>query len=515
MPFLYLPLLVLVIAAFAGHWVSGAEDCWAHAAVGRWIWEHRQVPRHTLFLWTVSNSEPWVAHAWLSQLMTYGILQTGGTALVRVLTVLLAALPFILLWWCWSRESRVHSLTAVLFWIGILASAIRFSARPELVTALFLTLLLVFLMRWSARPTLPPSLVRGGILPAMGLLLLFTVWVNSHGMVLLGLALLGLTASCDLLQDRFSGRSRGLLLLTLPAGAALLLNPYGMGYWKALQGLQGETFRRINEWRPFWQSPPLQAVTLVEILVLTMVAFLVWALNPGRRWSHLGWLLVVGGSFCKARRFHGLLALVDLAVLAANSRRLDPNFLWQAFQRRHRPDKVSGDLPLSPRQRGLVHGGLVLWLLISAWGAIPPPPGDMAPVPEAPVRFILDHRIPGNFFNDFGNSSYLDWRCGGSPPLYIDVLNAYPDQIFLNWLEIVNVTPRGRDLLKQQHIGYILLTRPRSGEELKKLADYLDGNPEWVKVYVGREGRLWVRHTPEYEYLWASQEDSRSWNKVP
>src|SRR5947207_1388437 len=49
--------------------LPGSDDFWAHAAVGRWIWQNGQVPDHSLFLWTAS--EPWVAHSWLGELALY------------------------------------------------------------------------------------------------------------------------------------------------------------------------------------------------------------------------------------------------------------------------------------------------------------------------------------------------------------------------------------------------------------------------------------------------------------
>ena len=70
-----------------------------HAAVGCWIWQHGQARSHTLFLW--SDSEPWIAHSWLSELVLYGLLAAGGESpqfyLLHAFTCTLVVLPVFLL----------------------------------------------------------------------------------------------------------------------------------------------------------------------------------------------------------------------------------------------------------------------------------------------------------------------------------------------------------------------------------------------------------------------------------
>src|SRR5262249_35016382 len=134
----------------AWHSLRSAEDFWAHAAAGRWAWQHREVPRQTLFLW--SASEPWVAHSWLSSLVFYGLaaLGDGGAPWAAPAFVsLMAALPFARLGCLWPRRVASPSLLLVAFVLAIQASAVRFRARPELFTSLFFCVLLVFLVHWA------------------------------------------------------------------------------------------------------------------------------------------------------------------------------------------------------------------------------------------------------------------------------------------------------------------------------------------------------------------------------
>src|SRR5437016_37438 len=121
-------LLALLCVCQVGAWcpLVGTDDFWAHAAVGRWTWQHGEVPHHTLFLWT--TSEPWVAHSWLSQVMLYALLALGGTWLVWAFTVVMVALPFLILWRLWRRFAPVSTVTVVVFGLAINGSALRFQA---------------------------------------------------------------------------------------------------------------------------------------------------------------------------------------------------------------------------------------------------------------------------------------------------------------------------------------------------------------------------------------------------
>jgi hypothetical protein len=123
--------------------------------------------------------------------------------------------------------------------------------------------------------------------------------------------------------------------------------------------------------------------------------------------------------------------------------------------------------------------------------------------------FVRDQDIPGRPFNDYENSGYLHWRFAGRPQLFIDLLNAYPDPVFRDYLQVVAARPDGEAKLDELGVGYVVLTTLRPGPSLKPLADLLDRSPNWVKVYADSGGHVWVRRTAEYEYLWRPVVEAR------
>jgi hypothetical protein len=507
--YFYLVLLLLWCALLTWRPLYGYSDFWAHAAVGRWIYQHGRVPDRTLFLWTAD--EPWVYHSWLSQLVFYGLtcLADGNTLPYVVLgfTAVMVALPFVLAWDLWGRRGRISAWVILPFFFALHLSYLRFLTRPELFTVVFLALLIRFLVAWSAGAA--AEVGRADKLWAAALLPLFAVWANCHGGVVVGLLLLGVTAACDLVQDRFRRRSRVLALLVPLAVLAVLANPYGWGYWQAYRTVGGKTFRLITEWAPLWEWPDLPDYLLAEEAALLGLALLAWALNPSRRWAHLAWLVLMTGLFVDAVRNAWMLAVVCLLVTAANAGPLDPERLWQALERGFGRRPAAPGRPSPPYLRWLVRGGLVAWLLMQVYvrwvdtqimGTILP-----QQLSAGAVRFFQENRLPGHGFNDYENASYFHWRLAGEPPFFIDTLNAYPEAVTRDYVDIMRVSRRGRELLAGDWLDWVLLTTNRPGPSAAPLADYLDGEKRWMRIYAGGDGVIWVRRTPEADLLWGGR----------
>ncbi len=331
----------------------------------------------------------------------------------------------------------------------------------------------------------------------------------------MGWVVLATTAGCDLLQDRFNGRSRVLALLALFAPLAVCVNPYGIAYGEAFLPVANSSFSHILEWMPPWRGPPLPMDRVIPAAILTALAVAAWMLNPNRRLAHLGWLLLFGAMFALARRNISPFSLVCLLVLATNARSLDPERWWQACGRLVRRKPAGEDLALASLMRWLSRTGLAAWLALEflflwihfqAWQPLVP-----TRLERGIVRFIEKEKLADRLFNDYENSSYLQWRLAGQPKLYIDLLNAYPDHVLQDYRAIIDATERGRGLLEAQQIEVVVLTCDRGGgRSLASLAEYLDANHGWARVYVGKDGVIWVRRTAKYAPVGVANSESQS-----
>jgi hypothetical protein len=505
---LYLPLLLVACGMLACNRVRTSDDFWAHAAVGRWIWENEQFPHHTLFLWT--EPQPWIAHSWLSQLVCFAIASNGEDEeyplLIMGFTMVMAALPFVLLWCLWWWRAGVRSPMIVYFWMAMFASVSRFVTRPELFTALCYTLLLLFLGVWSREGPAGKANIpsRRDKLLGLGVALMFVLWVNLHGAVAMGLVIFAVTVACDFVQDQYDRRSFMLAAFFMLCVAAVTVNPYGVFYWQALLPVRGPMFAGIAEWRPLWEVFNLE-VTIAQ-LVLLAVAALAWRLNPARRWSHLAWLTLMAFFFANAVRNTWLLAITSLTVAGFNSHALHPETLWRNITRLGKPVDAP-EVPGPPESlRWLVRAALLVWIVMMLYVRYEAIELLDLKMPTAlrdgGIRYLAEHDMPRHMFNDYENSPYLLWHLQGKPLLFIDLLNAYPEQYFLDYRDMIDADRHGRKLFDEHEIGCIILTTNRPGPTLTTLATYLEKTPTWVKVYAGYDSMIWVRKTPENEPLW-------------
>jgi len=532
---LYWPLLLILCVSFAWRPLGGGYDFFAHAAVGRWIWNHGQVPTHGLFLWSAPGF-PWVAHSWLCQLFFYGLIQLGGAYAVIVFTVACVCLAWFLIWRMWAQRGDVTFVTPLIFGLAIWCSAPRFVPRQELLTALLLICVLAYLLAWNDARIgseteswrSPPVLESS----SFGIVAIFALWVNLHALVLLGLIFLVATAVCDAIQDRFDRRSRLLLVIAFLCVMATLLNPFGIGYWKAADVLKsGSQASFVDEWKPFWVEPRMHWKFAVGELVLALGGLFAWLRNPNRRWSQLLWLLLMSAAFVKSRRFLWLSAITFVIVMAANARSFDSLDWWTRWRNLTRQPQLLG----IPRPiRFVAHAGAIgiLVLLIArtlsteARGgqALWPPRAISRHAPVRVAQIIKERRLPGRIFNDYENSSYLQWSLNGADakgrvparglhPLYIDLLNAYPDAVMKSeklpdYFDVLDANAQGIAMIEAKKINTIHLgedhahdhgvrnakgkwSRPKNG-----LVDYLNRNRAWKKLLDNDEGILWTRRKP-------------------
>ncbi len=485
-------LVVLAAAMRACRPLNGGVDFWAHAAIGRWIWQNQQLPHETLFLWGSAPIE-WIAHSWGTQLWFYALMAWGGDygpSLAIGFTMLMACAPFALLWRAWVARSSPDFLTVSLFALAIIVSTARFKPRPELFSAFFLTLVLLQANRsFVPHEQNMPAKAR----QIWWLVPIFVLWANFHGAFAFAFALLGLAIIADGVQFRADKRWRNLLLVTVCCVFATIVNPYGITLWKALGAVRSSTFASIEEWKAPWLSPPLSPWLFGSATMLVSFAGAAWLGGAQRRWAHIAWLLFAYVSFLGARRYLWFVAIVCLVVCIGSTEAFERVSFWRRW---------SPPLYKHPILRW--NGVLVAFVML------------LAVTPEDIwTQHALDRTVPTRLsdkfiadgwaatkprlFNDYEYSSYWQWRFGGNPALYIDLLNAYPDQLLENYFDILKQNVNGKRELDRADM--IVLRPPSKTERLAQFQKYLDTNPQkWQRLYRGGDGSIWRRRSfhPEH-----------------
>ena len=506
---LYLPLLILLCALWAFVPLEGGDDFWAHAAIGRIFLDTGHIPKQTVYLW--SADVPWVFHAYGSGIIYASLLTLGGARvgpwLCLALNFALAVAPLLLVWrHAKYRAGEVPLLLVCLFVPALWFSSVRWRLRPEGFTVLFLTLTLLFLAqkkraRWQY----------------FAIAAMFALWPNLHGGVLVGILVLWVGAISELVQPFLTPSERPLSsgvplasvtepvlrpsakvkfnsslfgLASICSVLPLVCNPWGLGYRTVFAGTAA-TSSHIAEWRHFWVYPQMNYEVAWGLCALCLVASVVWCLDRQKRAAIGAGLLLLTALWLQARRQIWLTSVTCMVALAQSAPVFDGERLYAALKRQK-------EARLDELMRIIAQAGVLL-ILVCACVVNLPTKGIRAIGTTAPLamsQFLLTQAPKGRTFNDYEYSAALEWFLNNKRPLYIDLINAYPPELFDEWYEVAHASDDGKRVLDTKKIDVVAL-RPinnkNEDDPIYKLSKFMESSPQWKRIYDGVDGRVWAR----------------------
>jgi hypothetical protein len=278
---------VLALALYQFSENTADPDLWAHTLVGEHILLTGKLQNTEPYSWTARGT-PWINHELLAE-MSLGAahLLAGGTGIL-LLKMLVGFLAFGI-----ALKVGAGDLTwpqrAVPWAVGALAVveiSYGFAARPQIFTVLGLAIEF-----WLLR-----QITRGRMWWALALPVLFALWVNTHGGVLAGLAVLTVTALAAAAQwlwpkwpdlavklpvESVSARSVVALWLScVLCTGALWVNPYG---WELIRWtISGVVWLHQRTELEEWHPTPLDW-NHTALFVLALLALISFALSRRRR----------------------------------------------------------------------------------------------------------------------------------------------------------------------------------------------------------------------------------------
>jgi len=287
-----LPILVLFWSTTGVSWLLTDSDTGWHIRSGEVILQNGRVPAVDSFSFTMSG-QPWIACAWLSDIIMALAHHIGGLAGVAWVAMLLLGMTSVVVYKEAVAESGHRLIAISLTWLSMSASTIHWLARPHLVTPLMAAVFCRVLN--SVEKKQNPA--RLSSLP-----LLTILWANLHGGFFVGIALIGTYAVGAGAEELLLGssenlwvRSRKYLLAAAACALASLVNPYGYRLHLHIAQYLGTSFyfARISE----FQSVDFHSFTAAyfETLLILAIAAAVWHLHSRRlthallllSWSHL------------------------------------------------------------------------------------------------------------------------------------------------------------------------------------------------------------------------------------
>jgi hypothetical protein len=287
------------IAASGPRILNFDGDLPRHILTGSLILQTHEVALTDIFSFRTAGY-PSIPHEWLAQVIFAGAYIWLGLSGIVLLTALLSTFTWIVIF----RETirRSNSLFFSLFFIalGVAASQIHVLPRPHLftylLTATWITLLERVEREANARLLLPLTML---------------LWVNLHGMFVIGIIIWGIYLMGDFLDGPSiawftASKTKALIIGGALALLATLCSPSGAKIWEAIISLGGNTY--ITSKVPEYQSANFhipETWPFIILLTLTVIGF-------GRVTQRVRWI--------------DILLVVSFAALALYTSRMIPLF---------------------------------------------------------------------------------------------------------------------------------------------------------------------------------------------
>lgn len=454
------------------------SDFWWHIAAGRDILQRGGLPDTDPFgvyaLADPIRSDTVLKGQWLGQVVLYGLFASGGADAVVAFRVAVLLVCLVLIY---ARARLLDAAGPLPLWavLGVVAIAASGFAgeRPQLLSFLFAAGFFFCVdLAWQRREgrwlwALPP---------------LTALWANSHGGVILAVALLGLwslVAWAD--RSRSTAERRRWPLAAAAVFVASLLTPNGLQTYRYLFQLEGSVLQQRT-------SEYVSALRLFEL-------GFVWP----QVWVVVYFLLAALGLYGLIRlRCWPQAALVGfLALISLSSYRYFAFFLFIAAPYvmwgigRLLPARLTTlDTPLRLAVAGVLSAVLVAGIVRGSLFQ-----GDVqaAAFPVAMADFLQRQGAQGPAFNNLEWGGYLVWRLAPRVQPYIDGrmldLARFPPYTHMLW-----ATPQGRRLFAAS--GFRLAILPWHGRfdpQRYGLIDYLDARRDWRLVYRDAQGVVFAR----------------------
>jgi hypothetical protein len=480
-------LLVLVISAILlGITRTVVDpDLWGHLRFGLDTIQNGYLARQDPYAYTTAG-QVWINHEWLAEVLFALAWQAAGNLGLILLKTSVEALTLALAFFILLRH-RVAPLWACLYVLLFLPLMLpsMWTVRPQMFTNLMFTLIVFIIIMgegghygwlWAA----PPA---------------FCFWVNAHGGVLAGAAVLLIWSTVHLF---FHPRSwKKVLTPLVVALIATLVNPYGVGLISFLLHTATGTRPEIAEWAPLQIQSPTGIIYLIG-LVLSALGIIYG--GRAKRWPLLAVFAVLA--------LLPLLALRHLPLYALGLVMLNGEHL-EGLRLRYLPDRGvkkrlpewAGVLPLA--------GALGIWVLIfPQLGHLPVRDSNADFVfPLSAVEIIKQSGVSGNLMTDFNWGEYAIWQL--SPRIKVGMdgrrETVYPEKMYAEYVNFYAGIGMWEAVLKDYPTDMVLMQSGSAPVNLLRL------DPDWQQVYADHLSTLFVRRdSPAAQALLNSASDFHS-----
>lgn len=452
-------------------------DLWWHLRVGEMIVRDRAIPGLDSFSFTMSGQPYFFAHSWLSDLVLYLLAAAGGLSALVVCQAVVETLVVASLLLEAIRRGAGAALAAIATLLGWLILYPFSTARPQIFSLLCFaaccSLLSAYRLSGRNRLWLLPPIV--------------AAWCNLHGAWIMGLILLAAAVGLGVFERLLSGKSerplRPLIVWSLLALAATLVNPNGLGLYRHLFTVSGSQV--LQGYESEW-LPPLLTNTLTWPFFASLALLLLALAYTRRRLSvyDFGLLFSFAALSVRYLRMLPFFAIVATPLLADLLSQFDLSLVWP------RCERYLAAAGASRRSRPALNVALVLLLLLGTLFTVPQ---LRLPLSGASELDLIDHNLPGGAVEYLAGQlspgarlfsmpewgGLLIWRFYPHAHVFVDGrIELYPLALWTEYLRIIQTQADWQELLQTYRLDYLVLSRERHTGLIAAV-----GRSEWACIY--------------------------------
>lgn len=482
-------LLVLTLSIAEG--MLGDGDTGYHIRTGEFILDAGQVPRFDIYSF-ITPPLKWTAHEWLSEVVMAVIYRASGLTGIVVFFAMLLATTHWLLFSVLRTKSDDLLLCTIVTVIATLTASSHWLARPHLFSLPLLLIWHHLLDRFQYNDDEPRLIY----LPILMLL-----WVNLHGGFILGIVMLTIYISANLLYGvsetpanslRYFHKAKALGFTALLTILACVANPVGTDiFWFPFRVTSD---RFIMDYVIEFMSPNFHESLPFKYMFIAVIA----ALAVGRTRLNLieaALLTLVSYMALYSVRHVAVFAIIVAPMLLRISSGILaslPKRLSQFYQTR-RTVFADIDAQLSGKLWPAIAVSLVLGLALI--GALRVSFNDKI-FPVAAVDFLKREKLSGNMFNNDEFGDYLIFSAWPQYKVFTDGRSdMYGEKHGSPYLKVAGVQPGWKEILRRYDVSWVFF------QTHSALTAALLDQPDWQPIYSDKVATIFVRKLPDHQRL--------------
>lgn len=439
--------IFLAVLVLGNQMLNLDGDLPRHLLLGKYIVQSRQIPTAEIFIYPYLN-QPYVSHEWLTDVLFYLVYASWGWAGLVVLSALLLATTFTLLYHRLANRLNLRLPVLLLIAWGLVATSLNWAVRPHLVSMCLLALWLLWI----------DDVQRGNKFPVWLFPVSMIFWSNLHGEFIAGILLLLAYAVGWVLEYLLNRPNTNLVIgkniwiAFLSSIIASLINPSGVGPWLSIFGFVNNQYlmsRMVEARPPNFQTSETQ-------VLLALFAFSIFLLSVKREKLSAGQGLALAGfstmSLIATRNIHlyGVVAPFLLAetLIGVKSfpliRRLESSL-------QHVENKV----------QGMVWSAI--FVIVLSFMVISNQRANTSyelKEPAFPIRAVewLEHNpLQGNMFNDLNWGGYLGWRLWPDQLAFVDSMADTTGSLTLKYEQVITLHIGWQEIFNQYNITWAII----------------------------------------------------------